>query len=364
MRSIKQFIHKFPTCIGKAVLIKYLANMPAENLQEFHKIIQDLKSGKTAPIYLLHGEETYFVDEIASYIEHHALNEMEKAFNQHVFYAKDVEIGQVIEASRRFPMMANHQVVIVKEAQNWRQIDDLLPYFEHPVPSTILVICYKGKKVDGRSKLLKISKKFVSFESKKLYEESELPKWISNLVKTKGFAIDDQNTLLIADFIGNDLNRINNELDKLIINKAQDKQITQQDIENYIGISKEFNTFELIKAIAQKNARKVFHINHHLSNKKEFSIIPFLAMLNGYVTKSCDLKQRGLKDQKSIMSAGVNFMQAKDYEHFLQHYSLTGLYAILSLIAAFDLRSKGVDQNALSDMELMKEFLFNVLAQA
>lgn len=335
--------------------------MPAENLQEFHKIIQDLKSGKTAPIYLLHGEETYFIDEIASFIEHHVLNEMEKAFNQHVFYAKDVEIGQVIEASRRFPMMANHQVVLVKEAQNWRQIEELVPYFEHPVPSTILVICYKGKKVDGRGKLLKVAKKFVCFEAKKLYEESELPKWISNLVKSKGFSIEDQNAMLIADFIGNDLNRISNELDKLSINKTQDKQITQQDIENYIGISKEFNSFELIKAIAQKNARKVFHINHHLSNQKEFSIIPFLAMFNGYISKACDLKQRGIKDQKSIMSAGVNFMQAKDYEHLLQHYSLQGLFSMLALIADFDLRSKGVDQNAVSNTELMKEFLFMVL---
>jgi DNA polymerase-3 subunit delta len=337
--------------------------MPAENIQEFTKIIQDLKSGKRAPFYLLHGEETYFIDEIASFIEQNVLNEMEKAFNQHVFYAKDVEVGQVIEAARRFPMMAEHQVIIVKEAQNWRQIEDLVAYVEHPVPSTIMVICYKGKKVDGRGKLIKSSKKFVSFEAKKLYEETELPKWIINLVKTKGFSIDDQNAILIADFIGNDLNRINNELEKLIINKGQDKQITQQDIENFIGISKEFNTFELIKAIAQKNARKVFHINHHLSGKKDFSIIPFLAVLNGYISKAYDLKQRGIRDQKSIMSSGVNFMQAKDYESLLQHYSLNALFSILGLIASFDLRSKGVDQNSLSDEELMKELLFMVLAQ-
>jgi DNA polymerase-3 subunit delta len=140
-------------------------------------------------------------------------------------------------------------------------------------------------------------------------------------------------------------------------------EITQQDIENFIGISKEFNTFELIKAIAQKNARKVFHINHHLSSKKDFSIIPFLAVLNGYMSKAYDLKQRGIRDQKSIMSSGVNFMQAKDYESLLQHYSLNALFSILGLIATFDLRSKGVDQNSLSDEELMKEFLFMVLAQ-
>ena len=237
--------------------------MPADSLQDFQKITQELKARKFQPIYLLYGEEPYFIDEISNFIEEHALNEMEKAFNQTILYAKDVEISQVLESARRFPMMASHQVIIVKEAQNWKKLDELDSYFEKPVPTTILVICIKGKKVDGRSKLYKLSKKYVSFEAKKLYEDNELPKWIIQQVHSKGFEISEHNALLIADFIGSDLSRIKNEIDKLIINKDRDKEIGQDEIENFIGVSKEFNTFELLSALATKNTKRVFYINHH-----------------------------------------------------------------------------------------------------
>lgn len=335
--------------------------MPADSLQDFQKITQELKARKFQPIYLLYGEEPYFIDEISNFIEEHALNEMEKAFNQTILYAKDVEISQVLESARRFPMMASHQVIIVKEAQNWKKLDELDSYFEKPVPTTILVICIKGKKVDGRSKLYKLSKKYVSFEAKKLYEDNELPKWIIQQVHSKGFEISEHNALLIADFIGSDLSRIKNEIDKLIINKDRDKEIGQDEIENFIGVSKEFNTFELLSALATKNTKRVFYINHHMSDKKDFSIIPLLAMMNSYFAKALGFKQGGIKDSRSMMSTGMNPKQAKDYERLLVNYSQSSIEKILSIVSEYDLKSKGVNQNAVGDVELMKELLFKIL---
>ncbi|MFY8020825.1 MAG: DNA polymerase III subunit delta [Bacteroidia bacterium] len=335
--------------------------MPADSLQDFQKITQELKARKFQPIYLLYGEEPYFIDEISNFIEEHALNEMEKAFNQTILYAKDVEIAQVLESARRFPMMASHQVIIVKEAQNWKKLDELDSYFEKPVPTTILVICIKGKKVDGRSKLYKLSKKYVSFEAKKLYEDNELPKWIIQQVHIKGFEISEHNALLIADFIGSDLSRIKNEIEKLIINKDRDKEIGQDEIENFIGVSKEFNTFELLSALATKNTKRVFYINHHMSDKKDFSIIPLLAMMNSYFAKALAFKQGGIKDSRSMMSTGMNPKQAKDYERLLVNYSQASIEKILGIVSEYDLKSKGVNQNAIGDVELMKELLFKII---
>jgi DNA polymerase-3 subunit delta len=335
--------------------------MPADNILEFQKIIQELKTRKFQPIYLLYGEEPYFIDEIQNFIEDHTLTEAEKAFNQTILYGKDVEIPTVLEHARRFPMMASHQVIIVKEAQNWKKLDDLEPYFEKPVPTTILVISVKGKKVDGRSKLFKLSKKYVSFEAKKLYEDNELPKWIIQQVHSKGFKISEHNAALIADFVGSDLNRIKNEIDKLILNKDKDKEIGQDEIENFIGVSKEFNTFELLSALATKNTKRLFYINHHMSDKKDFSIIPLLAMMNSYFIKALGLKQNGVKDSRSIMSSGMNPKQAKDYERLLVNYSQSSIEKIIGIVAEYDLKSKGVNQNAVGDVELMKELLFKIL---
>jgi len=335
--------------------------MPPDNNQDYQKIIQELKARKFQPVYLLHGEEPYFIDEISNFIEEHALTEMEKAFNQTILYGKDAEIPLVIESARRFPMMASHQVIIVKEAQNWKKLDELEPYFQKPVPTTILVICVKGKKVDGRTNLFKLAKKYVNFEAKKLYEDNELPKWIIQLVHSKGFEISEHNAALIADFIGSDLSRIKNEIEKLILNKDKDKEIGQDEIESYIGVSKEFNTFELLSAIATKNTKRVFYINHHMSDKKAFSIIPLLAMMNSYFAKALGFKQGGIKDSRSIMSTGVNPKQAKDYERLLVIYSQSSIERILGIVAEYDLKSKGVNLTSVDDVELMKELLFKIL---
>ncbi|MCA0426351.1 MAG: DNA polymerase III subunit delta [Bacteroidetes bacterium] len=335
--------------------------MASDNLAEYHKIIQDMKAGKYAPIYLLHGEEPYFIDQIQEYAEQHALNEMEKAFNLTVLYAQDVEPGQVVDAARRFPMMANRQVIIVKEAQNWRKMDDLEHYFEKPVPSTVLVICHKNKKVNGNLRIAKLAKKHIFFESRKLYEDQELPAWIMQLVTSKGYKISEQNAAMMAEFIGSDLSRVSNELEKILLNKEGDKEITQAEIEKQVGISKEFSIFELISSLASKNARKVFFINHHMSTRKDFSIIPALAMMNTFFSKGIQLKQAGVKDSKSMISYGIYPRQARDYERLLNFYTLADLERIIGILLEYDLKSKGVESSAVGDDELMKEMLFRIL---
>ncbi|MDZ4666675.1 MAG: DNA polymerase III subunit delta [bacterium] len=334
--------------------------MPADSIQEYSKIIQDLKSKKLQPIYLLYGEETYFIDEISDYIESNALTEAEKAFNQTVFYAKDIEISAILENAKRYPMMANHQVIIVKEAQGYKKLDDFEPYFEKPVPTTILVICVKGKKVDGRSKLYKLSKKYVSFESKRLYEDSELPRWIKQFLGERGLQISESNCLLIADHVGSDLSKVANELEKLLINKGDLTEVNELMIEKHIGISKDFNVFELLSAIAHRNAKRTFYINHHMSSAKDFSIIPLLTQFNSFFMKGVVLKQTQVKDQKGMMAQGIGFRQIKDFDKLLSNFSLIELERNMSIVAEYDLKSKGVNQTQVGDPELMKELLFKI----
>jgi DNA polymerase-3 subunit delta len=334
--------------------------VPADSIQAYGKIISDLKARKFYPVYLLHGEESYFIDEITNYIEEHALTEAEKAFNQTIYYAKDVEVSAVVEAARRYPMMANFQVIIVKESQGFKKLDDFEAYFDNPVPTTILVICVKGKKVDGRSKLFKASKKAISFESKKLYEDSELPKWIKQYLAERDMQISDTNCALIADHVGSDLSKVANELDKLLINKGDLAEVNEVMIEKHIGISKDFNVFELLTAIAHRNTKRAFFINHHLSGTKEFSIIPLLTQFNSFFMKGVVLKQTQVKDQKGMMALGIGFRQLRDFEKLLANFNIHELEHAMALVAEYDLKSKGVNQSQASDQELMKELLFRI----
>lgn len=339
--------------------------MPKDCTDEFNSIIKDLKARKFKPIYLLHGEENYFIDEISNYIEHNVLTEGEKAFNQTIFYPKDkdIEPAQIMEAARRFPMMAEHQLIIVKEAQNFKRLDEFVPYFEKPVKSTILVLCHKGKKVDGRLKLLKVAKKHVTFESKVLYDDGELQQWIENYMRAHGFTISRHQCDLIADHIGSNLSKITNELNKLIIVKDENKEVSDAEIEEYIGISKDFNVFELLSAVANHNSKKAFYISHYLSNTKDFSPIPFISQVNSLFAKAYLLKQNNATTDNAMKAYGIyNFKQAKDFTNLLKNYPTTKILKAMQLAAQYDLKSKGINQQALANSELMKEFLFNIFA--
>jgi DNA polymerase-3 subunit delta len=325
---------------------------------QFNKIMQDLKAKKFSPVYVLHGEETYFVDVITSYIEHNALAEHERGFNQTVFYAKDTEPNQVIESARRFPMMADKQLIVVKEAQGFKSLDAFENYLLKPVPTTILVISVKGKKLDKRTKFYKLADKHIAFESARLYEKDLLP-WIKSYVQTHGYTINDKSIALIADSLGSDLSKIANELDKLFINKTgADKDINDNDIEKYIGISKEFNSYELLAAIAAKNSHRAFKIAHHLSKNKDFSIIPFIAIANGMFAKAYIIAKTNTRDKKTIQTAfGLGYYQADDYVNLVKNYSMVELERIIALCAQFDLKSKGINSIALGNEEILKDFL-------
>src|ERR1700743_282770 len=217
------------------------------------KILGDWKKLKFKPVYWLEGEEEFYIDQLVNYAEHNILTEAEAGFNLTVFYGRDADWTAVINACRRYPMFAERQVVLLKEAQQMRDIDKLEAYIEKPLTSTVFVVAYKEKKVDGRSKLAKLLKdKAELYSTKKMYD-NQLPDWTSGLIRSKGFEISQKALLLLVDHIGNDLNRINNEIDKLLVNLGGSNRITEDDIERYVGVSKEYNVFELQVVFSKKD---------------------------------------------------------------------------------------------------------------
>ncbi len=207
---------------------------------DFNKIMSDVKAKKFAPVYYLYGDEHYYIDELCNYIEQNALSDAEKGFNQTVLYGKDTDANAIASSARRFPMMSPFQVIIVKEAQTMKGLDDLESYLDNPVPTTVLVICNKSSKLDKRTRFYKAISKHIVFESKKLYD-NQLAPWIEQYLKNEGYSISQRAASLIADSLGSDLAKIANELEKVIINKNDDKEITDTDVELKIGISREFN---------------------------------------------------------------------------------------------------------------------------
>jgi DNA polymerase-3 subunit delta len=335
--------------------------MAAEGIADFNKILNDLKSKRFAPVYFLFGEEHYYIDELTNYIENNVLSEGERGFNQTVFYGKDSDINTIISNARRFPMMAPVQVIIVKEAQGFKSLDAFVPYLEKPVETTILVICYKKEKVDKRTVLYKVLSKQTMFDSKKLNAD-KLPGWIKQYLSASKFTISDRAATIIAESLGSDLAKIANELEKLIINKNDEKEITDTDVELKIGISKEFNIFELINAIASKNSGRAFYVAHHMSKSKEFSIIATLINLNNFFNKAYIVKQSNIRDGGELQRKfGFNYYQVKDYMAASSRYSVDELEKCIRLIHEYDLKSKGVNNISASPEDLLKEILVKIL---
>ena len=334
-------------------------------------IIKDLKNRKYKPLYLLHGEEPYFIDMVSNYAEHKLLPEAERGFNQTVFYGKDTDIMAVLNAAKRYPMMAEYQVVLVKEAQDmkWGRDDDdkksinpLLSYLENPLPSTILVFCYKYGKFDKRKKTYKaIEKNGVIFESGPLYD-SKIPAWIESFISDKGYQINQQASAMLAEYLGNDLSKIANELEKLMLNITAGQAITLQHVQDNIGISKEYNVFELQTALSRKDPFKVNQIiNYFEANPKANPIVLVLGNLNNFFSKV--LLYHYVKDktpQNLARELGVNPYFIKDYELAARSYNYGKAMQIISLLREYDLKSKGVDSGS-GNGELMKELMFKIL---
>lgn len=330
----------------------------------YREILSELQAKTYKPVYFLSGEEPYFIDLIADYILNNVLAESEREFNQYVYYGKDVQLKTVLENARRFPMMAQYQVIVVKEAQNIASFDDLANYMQHPQPSTILVFCYK-KKADARKKFVtEVAKNGVFFNSDKLYD-SQIPSFIQNYMRGKAVQIDEKSTQLLADYIGADLHRLVNELDKLIMTKpATAKMITTDLVEKNVGISKEFNDFELKSALIQKDVYKSNMIAFHLSQSKTFALNVTISVLYAYFSNL--MVYYYIQDRSKMNVAkelGVNPFFVDEYALGAKNYNAWKTMSIISLLREYDAKSKGVGNNTTSNSgaELLKELVFKIL---
>ena len=337
-------------------------------MNEVKNIIANIKKGIIAPIYFLMGEEPYFIDVVANYLEKHLLEEDQKGFDQLVLYGQDVTVPTIIDYARRFPMMAERQLIIIKEAQNLRAtIDQLVPYVENPTPTTVLVFCYKYEKLDARKKLLKTlqkNKDCVLLESKKLYE-NQVVAWLPDVLKKKHLSIQPKAIQMLVDFLGTDLSRIQNEVNKLALIVPENTEVTPDIIEKNIGISKEFNNFELKSAIAANDAYKVARIlKHFADNPKDNPLVMTLTVLYGYFQQL--LAFHGLTDQtdKSVMATlKVPVFAIKDLRSGAQHYPMKRVSAIIATLRQIDLKSKGLGAtNNLSEADLRKELIIMLQA--
>ncbi len=330
----------------------------------FEQITADINRKIYHPVYLLHGEEPYFIDAITDLIEKTVLTETEREFNQTIVYGRDIEIGSIIDMARRFPMMANYQVVIVKEAQELeKKIEDLQPYIDRIQPSTILVLAYKYKKFDKRKTLAKsIEKKGVLFESAKLYD-NQVPSWINEQIKAKGFAIRPEATQMLAEYLGTDLSRISNEIEKLLINLPAGSTIDGTIIERNIGISKDYNVFELQNALGTKDIKKANRIiNYFAANTKQNPTIMVVTVLFGFFMKLMIYHQLTDKSRNNAASAlSVNPFFVKDYITAAENYSFRKLRAIIGLLREYDLRLKGINNGSTDESELLRELIFKIL---
>jgi len=330
----------------------------------FEQIISDLKNKIYKPIYFLMGDEPYYIDVITTFITQNVLSESEKTLNQIILYGKDVTIPSIIDTAKRFPMMANHQVVILKEAQDIKNFDKFIFYAENPLKSTILVINYKYRKLDIKRKLFKVlEKNGVVFESKKLYDD-KIPNWINNYLKKQNCTMEPEAGMLLTEFLGNDLSKIANELDKLIITlPVNNKKITAKHIEKNIGISKDYNNFELHKALTQKNILKANRIiNYFSQNQKNNPISWTISSLYYYFSKILAyhfIKDKTKQNVASILK--VNFYFVGDYEKAARAFSSKKVMEIISILREYDLKSKGIGNVSTPPGELLKELIFKIL---
>ncbi len=329
-----------------------------------NEILQNLKKGIYQPIYLLQGEEPYYIDEISNWIEKNALTEAERGFNQTIFYGKDSDAITIAESSMRFPMMANKQVIIIKEAQTLNKIETLASYAAKPLASTILVINYKYKKLDSRTKLAKsIKKNGVIFTSNKV-RDYQLPKWVEEYLKQRDFSITPQAVQILTAYLGTNLSKVANELDKLIIAIKDTNTITPEHIEKNIGLSKDFNIFELQNALGTKNIFKANQIiNYFGANEKLNPIQMTTALLYSYFSKI--FKYHFLKDKSERSAAaqlGVHPFFVKDYIAAARKYSPTKLYEIIGILREYDMKSKGFGVSTMVEKaDLQKEMIYKIL---
>ena len=359
--------------IAKLINSQWITRVPIDGighknpgtLDEVKQIVTDIRKGAIKPVYFLMGEEPYFIDKIAEFIEDTVLSEEEKGFNQMVLYGRDVSVEDIVSASKRYPMMAERQVVIVKEAQELsRTIEKMTDYVENPQPSTLLVFCYKYKTLDKRKKLYKALRSHgVLFESKKLYE-NQVGDWIRRVLAGKEYSISLKASQMLVEFLGTDLGKINNELEKLQIILPKGSQITPEIIETNIGISKDYNIFELRKAIGERSFSKAARIIHYFAqNPKDNPLVVTIALLHNFFSQL--LLYHGLKDHsaKNVASTlRINHYFVSEYQNAARNYPMKKVSSIITALREIDVKSKGVGSANVPQGDLLKELMVKIMA--
>ena len=329
--------------------------------------MQDLKDRKFVPVYYLMGDESYYIDRISDYIAEHVLQPEERDFNQTILFGSDVNASQIADAARRYPMMSEYQVLIVKEAQNIKNTEALEKYFKQPMTSTILVMCHKNGTIDGRKReyVKAIQSAGILFESKKL-RDRDLPVFIETYLKQRNVSIDPKSTQIIADSIGADLSRLSSELDKVILSLPEkDRRVTPQVVEDQIGVSKEFNGFELRDAIVNKNVYKANQIIKCFDeNPKAGSIYSFLPLLFNFFQNLMIAFYSPNRQSQEAVAEWLELRSpwaAKEYMTGMRNYSARKVMDIISKLREIDAKSKGLDNPNTPPGELMKELIFYIL---
>ena len=329
----------------------------------FEEIISNLKKKIYHPIYFLMGEETYFIDKISDYISDNVLTDAEKGFNQTILYGKDTEPHNIIANARRFPMMSNYQVIIIREAQNIKKIEDLESYVKNPLNSTILVINYKYKTLDKRKTFPKLlDQKGILFEAKKIYD-NQLPAWIISYLKNQQYTIAPQAAAMLSEYLGADLSKVANELDKLIISMPASTQITPDHIEKNIGISKEFNVYELQNALGERDLLKANRIVNYFGANPSSNPIPVvITSLFSYFSKILNYHFLEDKSQNNVASVlQVHPFFVKTYVAAAKNYNIKKLVEIISILREFDMKSKGWGNVSTSPADLQREMIYRIL---
>jgi DNA polymerase III subunit delta len=339
--------------------------------KSYEDVLRDLKNKIYRPVYFFHGEESYYIDMLTDYIDQHVLEPSEKEFNQTVVYGRDTDTLSLLSIAKRYPMMSNYSVVIVREAHDMKYFsgkekgdnDPLLNYVLNPLSSTLLVFCYKYKSLDKRSKLYKaLDKHAVIFESKKVYD-SKVPEWVHGYMHERGYRIAPQASLLIAEYLGNDLSKVANECDKLLLNVPKGKEIDNSLVERNIGISKDFNVFELNTALAKKHSLRAFRIAAHFrANPKMNPFVVTIATLYTFFSKV--LLYHSLPDQskaKAAAALGVNPFFISEYETAAANYPLSKVIHIIGLLREYDLKSKGIENISVHEGDLLRELIYKIL---
>jgi DNA polymerase-3 subunit delta len=334
-------------------------------LEEVKQLVTDINNGLIKPIYFLMGEEPYYIDRISEYIEKHVLKEEEKGFNQMVMYGRDVTIDDIVSHAKRYPMMADRQVIIVKEAQDLsRTIENLAGYAANPQTTTVLVVNYKYKKIDKRKALYKaISKTGLVYESKKLYE-NQVADWIRRTLASKKYTISPKAAQMLVEFLGTDLSKISNELDKLQIILPAGSNITPEAIEENIGISKDYNNFELQKAIGERDILKAHKIIHYFAeNPKDNPMVMTVTILFNFFSQLLHFHGLNDKSPRNVASAlKINSYFVNDYITAARHYPMKKVSGIISVLREFDVKSKGVGSNAVPQGDLLKELIVKIVS--